>query len=379
MFKTANRILTGQGALEEIGQETKRLGAHALVVAGKGALRAAKVLDRVLWSLEKAGARFSLFEGVPSEPTTEVVDAGLNSRSDCDVVVAIGGGSVMDVGKAMGGAWGEPVPEVRPFRDYLEGLCQVESPGIPVICVPTTAGSGAEVTQTCVLINGKTGRKKSLRGEPFRAVTVILDPETTTSCPREVTAYAGADALVQAVESYVSCWATPLSEEFSLAALRRIGPALPAAIENPGDLGAREDLLVGAMLAGMALDVARLGIVHGVASPLGGRFSLPHGRVCGALLPAAIRFNEEACADKYRLAARTVFSREVTEVAGAFAEYFSRLAVPVGLAGTGITEKDFADIAAEAMTSASTKANPRPLTEPDLVAFLALACERRGY
>ena len=295
-FATVGRVVTGWGAARELGAVAAALGRRALLVTGRSALRAAGITDRLVESLRAGGVRVELFEGVEPEPGVETVDRGREAfeRGRCDMVVAAGGGSALDVGKAVAAL----AAGSAPTREYYSRR-PLPSRFAPSVTVPTTSGTGSEVTPVSVLGDASAGLKHSLRGPSLLPAAAVVDAELTVTCPADVTASAGMDALTQAVESYLSRLATPLTDALALHAVELIWLNILAAYQHGEDRSAREAMSYGSLLAGMALANARLGAVHGMAHPIGWRYRLRHGVVCAALLPHVLRFNREAVAEKY--------------------------------------------------------------------------------
>lgn len=372
-FATVGEIISGLGALEHLGQIASGLGKRALVVTGSGSIEKAGILAKARDSLNAAGLVFDEHPGVLPEPdlaTVELVRGRIHEGFD--VAISIGGGSVIDVTKAAAGL----CCEEGSIREYQAGR-EVHSIGIPHVAVPTTAGTGSEVTPNAVLTDPEGPRKCSIRGPGFVPAAAILDPSTLVSLPKRLTAECGMDALTQAIESYVSIHATPLTEALSLHAISLLAEGLPVAYDDPGDIDARTRCAYGSLLAGMALASARLGVVHGIVHPLGARLGLPHGLLCAVLLAPSIRLNTPAAGAKYdevsrRLASgfSSAGSRGVTapgltqdEVsrrapcADVLIEVLlERLELPKRI--DGITKEHFADIVEDAMPSGSLKANP---------------------
>lgn len=367
VFYSPGRIVTGVGSLDALGAETRRLGSRALVVTGRSGLRRAGVTDRAHAVLEQAGVGVVLFEAVPPEPDVTVVDAGRErfSADGCDVVVGMGGGSAMDVAKAIGALADVPGPCAAYYADR-----PVPDRGRPIVAVPTTSGTGAEVTRNAVLSDARQGVKQSVRGDALVPSAVVLDPELTVSAPPEVTAASGMDALTQAIESYWSIHATPLTEALSLAAVRLIAANLVRAFEHGDDVSAREAMAYGSLSAGLALGSARLGAVHGIAHPVGCRYHVPHGRVCAVLLAPVMRLNREAAAAKYATLGRILGDDAAACVEG----LLERVGLAGRLEGTAWSDADLPELARQSMPSGSLKANPHPMTEQDVMDVLRQVC-----
>jgi alcohol dehydrogenase class IV len=362
-FFTAGKIVTGRGAFNQLASCASRFGRNVLVVTGRSAMRKAGITDRAIKSLEAAGCSVALFQDVPPEPSLDSVDAGLTllREGGADGVVGIGGGSVMDVAKAIGGlARSSDTTEA-----HFAGKALPDE-GVPIIAIPTTAGTGAEVTRNSVLSHPTEPMKQSIRGDVLMPTVAIVDPELTVHMPPEVTARSGMDALTQAIESYWSIHATPITEPLALSAIDLVSRNLLRAFDDGDDLDAREAMTYGSLSAGMAFANSRLGAVHGMAHPLGIRHHIPHGEVCAILLPHVMRLNRQAVPEKYDRISQIVGG----DAADFAADMLEALDVPTTLAHVGLKASDFDVIVAESMPSGSLKANPKAVTVDDLLEIL---------
>ena len=362
-FTTAREIVTGIGAVACVGERAAALGDTALVVTGRRAMRESGATDRVASLLAKAGVQAAVFEEVEHDPDVTTVDAGraLCRDGHCSVVIGLGGGSAMDAAKAIAGLANESAPTA----EFLSGR-SATAPTLPLIAIPTTSGTGAEVTKNAVLSDRARGIKQSIRAESMMPAIAIVDPELTLSCPPGVTAASGMDALVQAIEAYTSIHATPLTDGLAFDAARRLIRWLAAAYEEGADLSAREQCAYGSLMAGMALANARLGAVHGIAHPLGARYGLEHGVVCGLLMPHVMRLNRGHVGDKYDRLSGVAGGDIIEFIEGLVARFGLRSA----LEGVTIPREDFPAIAAESLPSGSLKANAKKFTEADVEAVL---------
>jgi len=365
IFRIPGSIITGAGSLDKAGEASANLGSRALICTGRSAARRSGATGRLVKSLKAEGLEVFLFEQVEPEPSIETVDSArdLLCSKRCDVVIGLGGGSALDVGKAAAGlAFSE-----FPTEDYHQGKVLPDK-GLPFVAIPTTSGTGSEATWVSVLIDPKKRLKKSIRGEALMPRVAIVDAELTISLSPEMTAYSGMDAFTQAVESFLSIYASPLTEALSLEAVRLIGRSLVKAFQKPLDLGARSDLSYGSLMAGMALQNARLGVVHGVAHPIGGRFPVPHGLACALLLPRALELNRDFAREKYARLAEVLGEEPVAYTWG----LLEKLELPRDLSEFGVSKKvgadeeDFDAMIKEALASGSTKANPRPIKAEDV-------------
>ncbi len=286
-FVTTKRIIFGAGAAREVGSLAKGFGDRALIVTGKSVERAQPLL-----SLLKASGVASVTFAVSGEPTIDAVVRGaqLARAEHCDVVIGFGGGSAMDAGKAIAAL----MTNKGDVFDYLEVIGRagpLTQPPAPCIAVPTTAGTGAEVTRNSVLASPEHRVKVSLRNRLLLPKAAVVDPELTYDLPPDLTATTGLDALTQLIEPYVSPATNPLADAICAEGIRRAARSLRRAFEDGGDKAAREDLALASLFGGLALANAGLGAVHGFAAPIGGMFSAPHGAICAALLPQVMEAN----------------------------------------------------------------------------------------
>jgi alcohol dehydrogenase class IV len=378
-FYLPTRIVTGNGCFAELGKHTSQFGKRTMLVCGARSLRASGQLDRALELLRVADAQVIVYDAVSGEPTLDVVQAGLDlaRQEDVGVVVGIGGGSAMDVAKAIAGLFTHP----GTVDDYFGKVRQVTGGGLPWIAVPTTAGTGAEVTKNAVLISPRHDQKSSLRHDAWFADVALVDPELNLSTPPEITAASGSDALTQAIEAYTSIGASPVTDALASDAIARIGRSLERAYQDGRDLQARADMLYGSMIAGMAFANSRLGGVHGMAHPLGYRYHIPHGVVCGLLLPYTMDYNVNYAEEKYAHIARLLgldtrgmdLHAAAQRAAQHARELVGRVGIPLHLSTFGVKEKDLPVIAEESMPSGSLKHNPRPLAIEDVMVILSAA------
>lgn len=378
-FATATRILFGAGMLAEAPSAARAFGQRALVVTGKSAARA----ERLLSGLTAEGLSASLFQ-VSGEPDVETVEAGLAQAraTGCELVIGLGGGSALDAGKAIAALLTNP----GGLYDYLEGVGRAQAlanPSAPYIAIPTTSGTGSEVTRNAVLTAGEAHIKVSLRSPWMLPRLAIVDPELTYGLPRAVTAASGMDALTQLIEPFVSNAANPLSDSFCREGLARGARALRRAYEDD-DPQAREDMALASLLSGLALANARLGAVHAFAGPLGGMFAAPHGALCARLLPVIMETNLVAL--RQRAPQSPVLAR-FTEIAQLLTgrpdvqpeegiawliELSAFFGIPP-LATYDVRKSDLPAIAAQAQKANSMKGNPIALTEAELTGILEAA------
>jgi alcohol dehydrogenase class IV len=362
-FTTAREIITGTGAIACLGERAAALGRSALVVSGCSAMRRSGTMDEVAAILDEAGVEAATFEEVEHDPDVECVDEGraFCLEMGCNVVIGLGGGSAMDAAKAIAALANESCPTAV----YLDGKA-ITQRGLPLIEVPTTAGTGAEVTRNAVLSDRTRCLKKSIRAESMMPAVALVDPNLTLSCPPEVTAASGMDALVQAIEAFTSLNANPLTDSLAFDAARRLIQWLQPAYTDGRNVEAREQCAYGSLMAGMALANARLGAVHGIAHPLGARYGLAHGAVCALLMPHVMRMNAASVGDKYDRLSVVAGGDIIAFVAG----LVERFGLRAALDGVAIQPDHFPAIIAESLPSGSLKANPRKLTGEDVEAVL---------
>lgn len=290
-FSRTPRIVFGCGSMARLPDLVAQFGSRILLVTGTQALHASGKLQEIVAALRRVGVVLELLT-VAEEPSPQLVDEAAEALrpKDVQVVVAVGGGSVLDAGKAISAM----LPEDGAVAAFLEGVGYPERHSgkkVPLIAVPTTAGTGSEATKNAVLTRrGPGGFKKSLRHEHFVPDVAIVDPVLSCTCPPELTAACGMDAFTQLLESYVSSKASPLTDLLALQGMERVRDCLERAVTNGAvDIEAREGMAYAALLSGLTLANAGLGIVHGLAGPLGALAPIPHGVACGTLLAAATR------------------------------------------------------------------------------------------
>ena len=379
-FATAARIIFASGSISQLPQLAADMGKHALVVTGSQPRRA----DACIQALRDAGLQHTVYP-VAGEPTIAVVNQAKEAAlsAGCDLVIGIGGGSVLDSAKAIAAL----IPNHGEALDYLEvigkGQTLQEAP-IPFIAAPTTAGTGAEVTKNAVLASPRHRQKVSLRDNRMLADIALLDPALTHSMPPSVTASTGMDALTQTLEPYVSAFANPLTDAFCVEGLRRAGRSLRRVYAAPDDAAAREDMACASLMGGLALANAKLGAVHGFAGVLGGMYAAPHGVICAALLSPVIKANIRALQERqphhpalirFDDIARLILDDPAADASAAidWIDETSRLLDIPKLGSCGVQPADFDVIAAKASGSSSMKGNPVQLGADELKAILQAA------
>ncbi|MDZ7639759.1 MAG: iron-containing alcohol dehydrogenase [Bryobacterales bacterium] len=379
-FATATRIVFGAGMASEAGAAVAGIGTRALLVTGRDSSRAVAVAK----ALREAGVAFRT-EAVDAEPTVEWLReaVGRTRAEHCDAVVACGGGSAIDAGKALAAMLANP----GDVLNYLEVIGQgraLPNASVPLFAIPTTAGTGAEVTRNAVLGSREHGVKASLRSAGMLPALAIVDPVLSLGLPPALTACTGLDALTQLIEPFVCRKANPMSDAFCREGIPRVARSLRQACEQGQDLEARSDMAMASLLSGLALANAGLGAVHGFAAPVGGAFPAPHGAVCAALLPHAMRANLHALNEREPDAEALERYREVAAMltgdAGAVAEdglqwveaLCRDLAIP-RLGHWGVGANDVRSLTEKAAKASSMKANAIALTHTEMEALLLAA------
>jgi alcohol dehydrogenase class IV len=379
-FATATRIVFGAGAAGHVGTHVKSFGRRALVVAGRDLRRAEKLLA----GLSAAGVDAAALS-VAGEPDIATVERGMTFAKNerCDFVIGFGGGSALDTAKAIAAM----LANDGALLDYVEIIGRgkaLAKPSAPFIAIPTTAGTGSEVTRNAVLASPEHKLKVSLRSPLMLARLAIVDPELTYDLPSALTASTGLDALTQLIEPFVCSRANPLTDGLCAEGIRRAGRSLRVAFANGKNKSAREDMAVASLFGGLALANAGLGAVHGFAGPIGGSFPAPHGAICAALLPhvmvANLRALRQRAPDNLALSRYDEVARLLTGNPGATADdgvdwvrkLVSDLQIP-RLGSYGIRGEHVADLVAKAANTSSMKTNPIVLTAAELAATLRQA------
>jgi alcohol dehydrogenase class IV len=374
-FMTASRIVFGAGALAQVGQIALSLttAKRAFVITGGNAGRA----EPLLALLAESGITATTY-AVRGEPTVDVALAGVSAlrEAGADVVIGFGGGSVIDGAKAVAALATNPGDPL----DYLEVVGKAQpltAPPLPTIAIPTTAGTGSEVTRNAVLGVEEKRVKVSLRSPMMIPRVALIDPQLATSLPPEVTASAGMDALTQVIEAFVSIKATPMTDAVTREGIMRGARSLQRAYTQPDDIAAREDMALTALFSGMALANAALGAVHGFAGPLGGMYPIAHGVICARLLPIVMEANIRAlrarqpdgvALTRYGEVARLLTGRAdaVADDGVAWAYQLRETLHIPPLGGFGVEARDFDDIVEKSSRANSMKGNPLPLTDEEL-------------
>ncbi len=366
----------GPGARKELPGVVARLGfKKALVVTDKGLIKFG-VAKQVTDVMDEAGIAYEIFSEVKPNPTVTNVKEGIEAckKAEADFIVAIGGGSAMDTAKGIGIVVRNPE-----FSDIvsLEGVADTKNKSLPIIALPTTAGTAAETTINYVIID-ETRQAKMVCVDPNDIPCVaIIDAELMYSLPKSLTAATGMDAMTHAIEGLITKAAWELSDMFEIKAIEMIYKYLPIAVEEPTNPVGRDGMAVAQYVAGMAFSNVGLGVDHGMAHPLSALHDIPHGVACAMLLPTVMRFNAPAAKAKYVDIAKAcgVYKDGMTvdEAADAACEAIAdlsrRVGIPEHLTDLGITEKDIDALADQAIVDVCTPGNPREVTRDDIVAL----------
>jgi alcohol dehydrogenase class IV len=379
-FATAARIIFGPGTLSDIGAIASKMGSRALVVTGRSPSRAQPLFDL----LDKQGIGCECFT-ISAEPTVEVARAGTERarKTGCEFIIGIGGGSVLDTGKAIAALLtngGDPL-------DYLEVIGRgqpITKPAAPYIAIPTTAGTGAEVTMNAVLASAEHRQKVSLRSPLMLPRVALVDPALTLDLPPAITAATGMDALTQCLEPYVSNKANPMTDSLAREGMTRAARSLRRVYEHGDDSDAREDMAITSLFGGLSLANAKLGAVHGFAGVLGGMFPAPHGAICARLLPPVMAVNVRAL--KQRQPESDALRRydEIAQILTGSPkaksddgvvwaqEMGEALQIPP-LATYGVSPADFPILIEKSASASSMQGNPIKLTPDELQEILTHA------
>lgn len=382
-FATAVKILFGSGTIKQAGPYAETMGQRALVVLGSNIKRGECLIDL----LEQYNIETTVFN-TPEEPTVELVEKGVEiaRKHSADMVIAMGGGSVIDAGKAIAAL----VPNREDIFSYLEVIGKglpLSKASIPCIAIPTTAGTGAEVTCNSVLSSPEHKVKVSLRSPSMFPNLAIVDPDLTLSMPPAITASTGLDALTQLIEAFVSNKANPMTDALCREGISRAARSLYRAFRTGQDIKAREDMSIASLFGGCALANAKLGAVHGIAGPLGGMIPIPHGTACGRFLPLVIKANvaalyercqESEAIKKYKEIAvicTTDQNADIEDGIKWISSLCKKLDIP-GIADFGMTEEDIPNAVEKAEKASSMKGNPVVLTQKELALILATAMKK---
>ena len=372
-FTGAKKIVFGCAAFESLADHVKGLGGRRPLIVLDKNLSKSGFRERAQAALAAGSLKAVFFDKVEPEPLLELADEGTEvaRRGKCDIVVGIGGGSAMDVAKAVAAL----LPNKGRAIDFL-GLNKVPGPGIPTIMVPTTAGTGSEVTFTAVFLRKNLNKKEGMNSPYLYPTLALLDPTLTLSLPPQPTAATGIDALCHAIESYTSVNASPMSEMVSLEAIRLIAENLRTCVHNGRNLEARENMLLGSLYAGLGLANAGVGAAHSLSYPLGGKYGISHGVANTLMLPRVMDFNVPSAQNKFAVIAEIMGESTeglpLREAAYLAVDAVESLIEDCGIFTTlreiGVPEEDFPELARIALTVLRPlENNPRKVTFEEAV------------
>lgn len=379
-FRAANQIIFGEGSINQVEPLALKYGNRPLVVTGKSLERAGLLINQ----FKKSNIR-PLIYSVGGEPTTTNIleCAKIARKKSCDVIISIGGGSVIDTGKATAAL----LTNEGDIFDYLEVIGQgkqLRNPSIPCIAVPTTAGTGAEVTRNAAIASPENRVKVSLRSHFLLPRIAVIDPLLTHSMPPSLTAYTGLDAFTQVIEPYLSNKANPLTDSLCREGIKRISRSLLRAYTNGSDSMAREDMCIGSLFGGLALANSKLGAVHGIAGPLGGMTKAPHGAICGTLLPHVIKANILALQTRKIDSPAILRYDEIAQIITGnpkassidfinwLSELYDNFKIPK-LSEMGLKEEHVDELLKKSKKASSMKGNPVQLTDDELKGIIKKA------
>jgi len=383
-FRIPRAIITGSGASRQVGEEARKLKVNKGLIVTDQILAKLGLLDEIQQSLQQRQVQFTVFDKVFTEPTVDYVLEGLKAYQEngCDFLLAVGGGSAIDTAKAIS------VMATNPgsIKDYM-GLGKIPEKGVPLVALPTTAGTGSEVTQVTIITDTETD-VKMLIGSPFLIPEIaIVDPLLTLSMPQGLTAATGIDALTHAIEAYVSLKAQPMTDSYCLSAIELISGNLRQAWTNGDDIAAREKTMLGALQAGIAFSNSSVALVHGMSRPIGAYFHVAHGAANAALLGVVMEFSLTGNPNRYAHIARAM-GEDISgltdlEAAQRGAEAVRRLIKEVKIASLrelGVDREKLYELAPrmteDAIASGSPANNPRQATREEIIKLYKLAYEQ---
>lgn len=369
MFKVPGNVVFGAGSISRLPEELKSRGLNRVLLASDRGLEAAGMVKRLEDVLTSSGINYVPFLDIEANPSTETVDRGtqLFRENNLEGIICLGGGSPMDTAKAIAVL----ITNGGKIQDY-EGAHKVKAPVTPLIAIPTTAGTGSEVTSFAVITDRSKNYKLTVFSYELIPGLALLDPELITTLPPLVAASTGLDALTHAIEAYVSLAASPFSDAMAEKAMGLIGGNIRSFTANRTDIDAASGMLLGSMFAGIAFSWARLGNAHAMAHPLGGFFNIPHGIANAVLLPVIMEYNALADNGKYEKIfnyikdGKTVNGFTPNVLVDEIKQLSAMLGIPENLSELGVTSESVHDMAVDAMKSGNILVNPRQTTLKDV-------------
>jgi len=382
-FIAPQKIVFGWGRRSEVGKLGRMLGLRAFLVSGLPEELVNKIVNEICDTLRKESVEVVHAANILREPEVEDVDRlaeqiRREKPANGDLMIAIGGGAAIDLAKAAGAmATNDQSPTVKDFLENVGRDLKIVSPPLPVLAMPTTAGTGAEATKNAVISSYDPPFKKSLRDDRLMPRIALVDPELTVSVPRDVTAASGMDAITQLFESYISLKARPIPKALAVQGLKMAIPAIVEAVEKPNSRRAREAMAHAALLSGMALANSGLGMAHGVAPALGIHCRVPHGVACALMLPVALRVNSTVCSEQLAYLCQALFGRSpttkrhdaVATLIHEIEKIYDRVGVARRLSQLGVKREQIPDLVKSSRGS-SMSGNPRKLTDEELTEIL---------
>ena len=370
-FSVPQNITFGRGSLDRIPEAVSRMRASKAFIVSGPHLNKAGLVEKIASKLKEAGIESESFTETEGNPSTDTVEkaAACFKESGADMIVAFGGGSPLDVAKAVAviGSYGGKI------TDY-EGGGKVPGPVVPMLAIPTTAGTGSEVTSFSVITDHARDYKLTVGSTYLLPEAVILDPELIATVPEKTAAYCGVDAMVHALESYISLASSPFSDMCALKALELLGKNIRAYVSDRSNADAAEGMLLGSLFAGIAFSHARLGDVHAMSHPVSAFFDVPHGLANAVLLPTVVEFNAVEDTGKYyeiyKRVAQIAVSRDVftpSMLVNELRALNESLGIPRSLKKVGVDERKFEAMAEDAMKSGNIAVNPRKTTKEDII------------
>ena len=371
-YKMPTEITFGRGAASKVGDVVATLGAKKVMITTDQGVVKSGLLSSITGPLEKSGISYVVYDNVESDPSTELAMAitEIAKSNGCDLVIGIGGGSSLDAAKAVAAMVTNP----GDVGEYA-GFDKLKFPALPIVAIPTTAGTGSEATYWSVLTNRKTKLKAGVGSWYIMPTVAIVDPLLTLSLPSSLTASTGMDALTHAIESYVCTATQPISEALSEKAIALIGRSLRKAVVNGRDIQAREDMLYASLIAAMAFNVTRLGLAHAFVVPAGAFFPIPHGLGNAIMLPHVMEYNYLACPEKFakiaELMGENISGLSINEAARKSVTSVKNLlrdiGITKGLSQFGLSLDDLPFLAEEAAKTGNVPVNPRVATAKDIL------------
>ncbi|MFP4391728.1 MAG: iron-containing alcohol dehydrogenase [Desulfohalobiaceae bacterium] len=357
-------IIFGPGALELAGRQCRNLGASNVLIVTGPKVREMGLSKRVENSLIREGMSYEVFDGLTQNPKDYEVAAGAKfcREQRCDLILAVGGGSPMDCAKGISVVVGNEQNVLE-----FEGVDEIPKPGVPLICVPTTAGSSADISQFAIVNDSTRKVKISIVSKMVIPELTLVDPETTRTMPPQLTAHTGMDALSHAFEAYVSTLSSPLTDMAAKETVRLVARNLPESCEQPENMELRHNMMLASLMSGLAFSNASLGLVHALAHSLGGRLGLPHGQCNALLLEGVVRFNSSVAAGRYAELGRIMglseegvpSEEELQSLLQGLALLRHRLGISKRLRELGVRQEDIPTLAQNALQDACMATNPR--------------------